>query len=146
MLRFRPFRNTDPPQLAEIWRSQPPQRGILQPVSAPLLEHAVFSKMYFDRCGLIVATRDGLPIGFVHAGFGPNESGEALDTTLGTTHMLMLRAGHENASLADDLLSASEEYLKNQGRTSHLRWRNQAAQLVLFGALRRQRNPRCAAN
>lgn len=115
MYRFRPFRNTDPPQLAEIWRSQPPQRGILQPVSAPLLEHAVFSKMHFDRRGLIVATRDDQPVGFVHAGFGPNEAGEALDTSLGTTHMLMTRAGHEDLSFADDLLAASEEYLKEQG-------------------------------
>jgi len=115
VLRFRPFRNTDPPQLAEIWRSQPPQRGILQPVSTALLEHAVFSKMHFDRDGLIVATRDQVPIGFVHAGFGPDETGSALDTSLGTTVMLMLRAGHEDLALADDLLAASEEYLRSRG-------------------------------
>ena len=118
MLRFRPFRNTDPPHLAEIWRSQPPQRGILQPLTAPLLEHAVFSKMHFDRKGLIVATRDDVPVGFVHAGFGPDDAGMAIDTSLGTTLMLMLRAGEEeNASLADDLLAASEEYLREQGAT-----------------------------
>lgn len=84
-------------------------------MSAPLLEHAVFSKMHFDRRGLIVATRDGVPIGFVHAGFGPNDDGAALDTSLGTTHMLMLRSGHEDLSLADDLLAASEDYLRDQG-------------------------------
>ncbi len=117
MFRFRPFRNTDPPQIAEIWRSQPPQRGILQPVSAPLLEHAVFSKMHFDRQGLIVATRDDVPVGFVHAGFGPNDDGQALDTSLGTTYMLMLRSGHEDLALADDLLAASEEYLRGRGAT-----------------------------
>jgi len=88
---------------------------MLQPVSAPLLEYAVFSKMHFDRQGLIVATRDDVPVGFVHAGFGPDESGGALDTSLGTTHMLMLRAGHEDLSIADDLLAASEEYLRGQG-------------------------------
>jgi len=115
VLRFRPFRNTDPPQLAEIWRSQPPQRGILQPVTVPLLEHAVFSKMHFDRKGLIVATRDDVPVGFVHAGFGPDDAGTALDTSLGTTLMLMLRSGQEDPSLADDLLAASEEYLRGQG-------------------------------
>jgi len=113
--RFRPFRNTDPPHLAEIWCSQPPQRGVLQPVSVPLLEHAVFSKMHFDRHGLIVATRDDVPVGFVHAGFGPDEAGAALDTSLGTTHMLMLRAGNEDNTLADELLAASEDYLKGQG-------------------------------
>ncbi len=117
VLRFRPFRNTDPPHLAEIWRSQPPQRGILQPVSAPLLEHAVFSKMHFDRNGLIVATRDDVPVGFVHAGFGPDESCAAIDTSLGTTLMLMIRAGQEDPALADDLLAASEEYLHGRGAT-----------------------------
>jgi ribosomal protein S18 acetylase RimI-like enzyme len=115
--QFRPFRNTDPPHLAEIWRSQPPQRGILQPVSAPLLEHAVFSKMHFDRRGLIVATLNDKPVGFVHAGFGPNESGAAIDTSLGTTYLLMLRAGHEDDALADGLLGSSEAYLRGQGAT-----------------------------
>jgi ribosomal protein S18 acetylase RimI-like enzyme len=71
--------------------------------------------MHFDREGLIVATKDGLPVGFVHAGFGPDETGNAIDTTLGTTHMLMLRAGHEDVSLAEDLLAASEEYLRGRG-------------------------------
>lgn len=117
MLRFRPFRNTDPPQLAEIWRSQPPQRGILQPVTAPLLEHAVFSKLHFDRKGLIVATRDDVPVGFVHAGFGPDDAGTALDTSMGTTLMLMIRSGQEDPNLADDLLAASEDYLRGQGAT-----------------------------
>ena len=97
---FRPFRNSDPPRLAEIWRSQPPQRGILQPVSAPMLEFAVFSKAHFDRNGLIVAERDGVPVGFAHAGFGPNEDGTGLDKSIGTTHMLMMKAGDQPPSSA----------------------------------------------
>lgn len=84
-------------------------------MSAPLLEHAVFSKMHFDRNGLILATRDDVPVGFVHAGFGPSDDGNKLDRSLGTTHMMMLRAGHEDLALADDLLAASEEYLRDQG-------------------------------
>ena len=84
-------------------------------MSATLLEHAVFSKMHFDRRGFIVATRDDVPVGFVHAGFGPDEAGAALDTSLGTTHMLMTRAGEDDAALADDLLAASEEYLRSEG-------------------------------
>ncbi|MCA9236755.1 MAG: GNAT family N-acetyltransferase [Planctomycetales bacterium] len=115
MYQLRPFRNSDPPHLAEIWRSQPPQRGILQQVSAPILEFGVFSKQHFDRNGLIVATRDGRPRGFVHAGFGPNEGGTAIDTTLGTTHMLMLHSSAQDDALADDLLAASENYLQGRG-------------------------------
>ncbi len=115
--QLRPFRNSDPPHLAEIWRSQPPQRGLLQPVSAQLLEHAVFSKMHFDREGLIVATENNIPVGFVHAGFGPTEDGSAIDTSLGTTHMMMLRGGREDTVMADQLLTASENYLRSSGAT-----------------------------
>ncbi|MFV2070418.1 MAG: GNAT family N-acetyltransferase [Pirellulales bacterium] len=115
MYCLRPFRNTDPPHLAEIWRSQPPQRGMLQPVSAPLLEYSVFSKMHFDREGLIVATKDGVPVGFVHAGFGPNEDCSSIDTSMGTTLLLMMRDGMEDDVLADRLLAASEDYLRSRG-------------------------------
>ncbi len=117
MYRFRPFLNSDPPHLAAIWRGQPPQRGLLQPVTAPLLEYGVFSKMNFDRQGLIVALRDERPVGFVHAGFGPSDDGRALDTTLGTTHILMVDQAERETGLADDLLAASENYLRSCGAT-----------------------------
>lgn len=71
--------------------------------------------MNFDRNGLIVATRDDKPIGFVHAGFGPDETGTSIDTSLGTTYMLMLAAGEQDDALADDLLAASEDYLRRRG-------------------------------
>jgi ribosomal protein S18 acetylase RimI-like enzyme len=96
----------------------------MQPVSPQLLELGVFSKPQFDPEGLILATRDGLPVGFVHGGFAPNESGLAIDTSLGTTHMLMLRGNiledasaesAEGGALADDLLAASEQYLHGRG-------------------------------
>lgn len=80
-----------------------------------MLEFAVFSKAHFDRNGLIVAEHDGQVVGFAHAGFGPNEEGTGLDKSMGTTHMLMLRAGHEDDALVDMLLSASEEYLRSSG-------------------------------
>lgn len=113
--QLRPFRNTDPPHIAAIWRSQPPQRGLLQPITAPLLEYSVFSKMHFDRQGLIVATKNDEPVGFVHAGFGPSEDGSGIDTSMGTTLMLMIRSGEEDDALVDDLLAASENYLRNRG-------------------------------
>jgi ribosomal protein S18 acetylase RimI-like enzyme len=115
--QFRPFQNTDPPRLAEIWRSQPTQRGVMQPMSAMLLEQFVFSKPYFDPAGLIVALRDDTPVGFVHAGFGPNDDGTALATEMGTTYVLMLENGTPDVSLADELLARSETYLRDRGST-----------------------------
>ena len=112
---FRPFRNSDPPRLAEIWRDQPPQRGVMQPITAMLLEQFVFSKPYFEREGLIVATRDGEPVAFTHAGFGANEDESDIDFTSGTTYVLMLRADHRHAPLADELLVRSEDYLRDRG-------------------------------
>ncbi len=82
-----------------------------------MLEFAVFSKAHFDRNGLIVATLDGKLLGFVHAGFGPNETGTAIDKSMGTTHLLMLRAGYDDEALVDALLGASEEYLRSSGAT-----------------------------
>jgi ribosomal protein S18 acetylase RimI-like enzyme len=87
----------------------------MQPMSAGLLEQFVFSKQYFDREGLIVAVRDGRPVGFAHAGFGPDEEETVLSTDLGTTYLLMLHSEHRDDALADELLARSEAYLQDRG-------------------------------
>lgn len=84
-------------------------------MSAPLLEQFVFAKPFFDPAGLIVAERDGRPVGFVHAGFGPNEEQSALATDLGTTYLLLLHRDAADAALADELLERSEAYLRERG-------------------------------
>ena len=86
-------------------------------MSAPLLEYGVFSKMHFDRQGLIVAERDGKPVGFVHAGFGPTDDGLQIDRTLGTTHLLQVEPAEAAGSLPTELLAASEGYLRERGAT-----------------------------
>jgi GNAT superfamily N-acetyltransferase len=112
---FRPFRNSDPPRLAEIWRDQPPLRGRMQPVTAGILEQLVFSKPYFDPAGLIVALHNNAPVGFVHAGFGTNDEQNAIATESGTTYQLILRADHRDDVLARELLARSEAYLHERG-------------------------------
>ena len=86
-------------------------------MSAQLLEQFVFSKPYFDPAGLIVALSEGRRVGFVHAGFGPNDEGTALATEIGTTYLLMLEGGVNDPALADELLSRSEAYLRERGAT-----------------------------
>ncbi len=97
MIRFRPFTNADPPALAEIWRSRALERGLQQPISAMLLAEVVFGKTYFDNQGLILALDDDQPVGFVHAGFGPNESGSWLSHEQGIISMIMVRKAYRRA-------------------------------------------------
>jgi ribosomal protein S18 acetylase RimI-like enzyme len=112
---LRPFRNSDPPLIAEIWRDQPSQRGLMQPITPGILEQLVFSRPYFDPQGLILAFEGDQAVGFVHAGFGANEEETDVDTSMGTTYQLMLRADHRDDALADELLRRSEDYLRGRG-------------------------------
>lgn len=120
LLRFRPFLNTDPPRLSEIWRSVGARPGFAQPMSAAVLDQFVFGKPYFDRNGLIVAEEmdaDGVSqvVGFVHACFGADASGDELDREIGATLMLLVRDGDWTSPVAAALLQQSEEYLRREG-------------------------------
>ncbi len=116
MIHVRPFRNSDPPHLVEVWRGQPPQRGLAQPVSVRLLEELVFSKPYFDRHGLLVAEDDlGHVVGFVHAGFGANEDRSSLSTQMGTVCLLLVLPNQPYDEIAEPLLTAAEDYLRRRG-------------------------------
>lgn len=117
MIEYRSFLNSDPPAIAEIWRSQSPSPVLMQPMTAATLDEFVFSKPYFDREGLILALDDNKPIGFVHAGFGVSADCSALDKTQGVTAMLLVAPRHDSAAIAGDLLAASESYLCRHGAT-----------------------------
>ena len=115
MLTFHPFRNADPPLLAALWRSRSGQPGLTQPVSPELLEQLVFSKLYFDYDGLILARDDGRLVGFAHAGFGPNEQQSWISTARGVTCLILTAPGCDEDLVAGGLLERCEEYLKNRG-------------------------------
>jgi len=115
MIDYRSFRNTDPPALCEIWCKQTPLRGRYQPLTAPILEEVVLSRPYFDPEGLVVAVEKGRPIGFAHAGFGPKADGNGLDTSVGTTCMLLVSDPARHRSVARELLARSEQYLRERG-------------------------------
>lgn len=115
MIRYRAFRNSDPPALAEIWRGQPAEHGRLQPMSAALFEQLVLAKPYFDNAGLIVAVDDDQPIGFAHAAFGPSEGGQQLSTQYGITCLVMVRTDYRGRGVGAELLARSENYLRQRG-------------------------------
>jgi hypothetical protein len=115
LIRYRPFRNSDPPALAEIWRSQPPLHRLAQPMSAALWEECVLSKTYFDAEGLIVATDGARPIGFVHAAFGPTENETELEHAHGVISRLLVGPHADRGAVMSELLSAGEHYLFQSG-------------------------------
>jgi ribosomal protein S18 acetylase RimI-like enzyme len=120
MIRYRPFRNTDPPLLAELWCSQSMRQALVQPMTTGLFEQKVLSKPYFDREGLIVAVDGSRPVGFAHAAFGPSPDGSTLCTQTGTTCMLMVGRHVDRAQIAEQLLRCSERYLQGRGATTLL--------------------------
>jgi ribosomal protein S18 acetylase RimI-like enzyme len=101
--------------LAEIWRQQPTLRGRFPALTSGQIDQFLLSKPYFDPAGLIVALRDGLPVGFIHAGFGPSDDEQSLSRETGTIYMLMLAEGQRDTALADELVGQAEAYLRAAG-------------------------------
>ena len=81
----------------------------------------VFYEPYFDPDGLIVAVDedDGNKIvGYILAGFGPNEELSALDYSQGVICSLGVRPGARRHGVARDLVHQAEEYLTKRGATT----------------------------
>lgn len=115
MIVYRPFLNTDPPFLADVWRSHTPLRGLAQAITTSLLERHVFAKPYFEREGLIVAEEDGRCLGFAHGGFGPREDRASLGNEVGVVSRLMVVEHEDREQVAAELLKRIEVYLQDKG-------------------------------
>jgi ribosomal protein S18 acetylase RimI-like enzyme len=115
LIHYRSFQNSDTPLLVDVWRAQPPARGLAQPVSVELFEQAVLAKPYFENAGLILAIDDDAAVGFVHAGFGPTDDCAGLDHRFGVTSLLLVRPSHRETEVGRELLTRSENYLRARG-------------------------------
>jgi len=128
MITYRPFRNTDPPALVEVWNECGTGRGFY-PIRLPgLLDRWVCSKPYFDRNGLIVALdseQNQKIVGFALAGFGPNEERTALDKAGGVICGVVVRPNYRRQGIGRELVHRAEEYLRQNG-----------ADVVVFGSQR----------
>ena len=118
MIQFRPFLNTDPPAIVDIWRQQPPLRASVESINRDSFDKFVFSKPYFDRNGFIVAERQSEILGFVHAGFGPNHDQSDINKENGILAQLKVKVGKKHDEIAQQLIAHGIKYLKTNGAKS----------------------------
>jgi ribosomal protein S18 acetylase RimI-like enzyme len=114
VIEYRTFRNTDPPAVAELWRTQSGRPGWMQPMSVALFDRHVLSRAIFDRQGLIVATDAGRLVGLVHAVLEPAPPQHA--QRIGTIALLLARP--DASEVLAELLARAENYLRERGATA----------------------------
>ena len=120
MTRFRPFRNGDSPALARLWNRATPEFAVARPLSDHEFDCHLTAKPLFDAAGLIVAEREGKVVGYVHAGFGPDDPvGPPLQLSygMGTVAMLVVEPGPADPELESALIAEAERYLRSRGAT-----------------------------
>ena len=117
MLVVRPFRNTDPAILVDIWnRVFSTGDSALVQISLDLLYEHVLGLPFFDSTGLLIAFDDDRPVGFAHAAFGPNGSGSNIDMGTGVIPLVLVVPSYPNAAeLTRLFVTQCEDYLVARG-------------------------------
>ena len=115
MTEFRAFHNTDPPHLLRLWHAAGLGRGAAECLSIDAFEVLIFSQPYFDPNGLIVAVEEDEVVGFVLAGFGPNEAESALDYSQGIVCTVIVHPNFRRRGIGRELVIHAENYLKSKG-------------------------------
>ncbi len=115
MIQYRTFRNGDSPALVDLWNNCLTGRGTAYLRGTTFLEYFILAKPYFDPAGLVLATADGRPVGFAHAGFGPDARAAALDTGVGVVCAAGVLPEQRRRGVGSGLLRQCEEYLRSRG-------------------------------
>ncbi|MGL4421117.1 MAG: GNAT family N-acetyltransferase [Gemmataceae bacterium] len=127
MITYRPFRNTDPPALLEIWNACVTNRGGFPVRVASMLERWIFAKPYFNKQSLLVAeskTDEGTSlVGFSLAGFGTNEDQTESNTSQGIICCVLVKPDHRRKGIGRELMNRTTTILQECG-----------AQTIIVGA------------
>ena len=117
-MRYRSFRNFDPPALTAVWNESLTRRGAVEMRTSAPFESLVLDKPYFDPHGLLIAEDDdGKVAGFVHAGFGPTDDLSALRRDVGAIGLIAVRPADRRQGVGTELLRRAEDYLRGEGAT-----------------------------
>nr|WP_303652761.1 GNAT family N-acetyltransferase [Paludisphaera mucosa] len=105
--------------MVQLWNLAVPESASARPLRVHELDDHAFNPVIFDREGLIVAERDGRPVGFAHAGFGPDEAAPdrpfQLDTEMGVIAMLAVGPADDRPEITEGLIVEAERYLRRKG-------------------------------
>lgn len=118
VIDYRTFRNADPPELRRLWHVCELGRGAATGFDADVFESVVFCQPYFDRAGVILAVDSDRVVGYLHAGFGPNDAQTSLDQHRGIICMVMVDPSYRHRGIGTRLVQLGEEYLLAAGATS----------------------------
>ncbi len=118
MIEYRSFRNFDPPALVRLWNQAQLGRGAVQHVSNDeSFDPANFSQQYFDPHGLTVALDENRLVGFAHAGFGCDPTGNRLANDRGVICAVVVHPSYRRQGIGRELVHRAENYLRNSGAT-----------------------------
>ena len=120
MIEYRPFRNSDPPKLVDVWHASQLGRGAAAGFSSDALDCVNLAQPYFDPRGLIVAVEGGDMAGFVHAGFGCNAVESDLSFDTGVICVIMVQPRFRRRGIGRELVLRAESYLRHSGATTIL--------------------------
>ncbi len=118
MIEYRPFRNSDPPQLVRLWHESGLGRGAARGFSYEALDRLLLGQHYFDPAGFLVACDAGQVVGFVHTGFRSDSSGAWIEHEGGAIHVIVVHPSHRRTGIGRELLSRAEAYLRHLGVNS----------------------------
>lgn len=109
MITYRPFRNTDPPLLVELWNASLAGQRAVPVRSATLLEYFVFAKPYFEREGMHLALDGGAPVGFALTGPARDEP------AAGVISAVAVLPSYRRRGIGSQLLQLAEGHLRRRG-------------------------------
>lgn len=119
MIQFRPFHNSDPPQIAKLWQAAGLSRGAASMLRCDAFETLNYAQPYFDPNGLILAVdpEDNV-VGMVHAGFGRNDTETGLMLESGVICMILVHPNYRRQGIGRELVARAEDYMRDRGATN----------------------------